>query len=80
MIFPLFQFRTGGHNDVIRGSFRKSYVVQTNGKIIERCLLMTTDPGDIVLDPPVEVVLLPMLLSSGEDAGLPLIRAVSRLP
>ncbi|HSW35925.1 MAG TPA: site-specific DNA-methyltransferase, partial [Candidatus Limnocylindrales bacterium] len=27
------------------------YVVQTNTKIIERCLLMTTDPGDLVLDP-----------------------------
>ncbi len=27
------------------------YVVQTNSKIIERCLLMSTDPGDIVLDP-----------------------------
>jgi adenine-specific DNA-methyltransferase len=27
------------------------YVVQTNEKVIERCLLMTTDPGDLVLDP-----------------------------
>ena len=27
------------------------YVVQTSTKIIERCLLMTTDPGDLVLDP-----------------------------
>ena len=27
------------------------YVVQTNRKIIERCLLMTTDPGDLVFDP-----------------------------
>jgi len=27
------------------------YVVQTATKIIERCLLMTTDPGDLVLDP-----------------------------
>ena len=27
------------------------YVVQTNVKIVERCLLMTTDPGDLVLDP-----------------------------
>lgn len=26
------------------------YVVQTNTKVIERCLLMTTDPGDLVLD------------------------------
>ena len=29
----------------------KMYVVQTNSKIIEKCLLMTTDPGDLVLDP-----------------------------
>ena len=29
----------------------KSYVVQTSEKVIERCLLMTTDPGDLVLDP-----------------------------
>jgi adenine-specific DNA-methyltransferase len=27
------------------------YVVQTNPRISERCLLMTTDPGDLVLDP-----------------------------
>jgi adenine-specific DNA-methyltransferase len=29
----------------------KVYVVQTNPKVIERCMLMTTDPGDLVLDP-----------------------------
>ena len=29
----------------------KLYVVQTLSKIIERCFLMTTDPGDLVLDP-----------------------------
>ena len=29
----------------------KIYVVQTNAKVIERCILMTTDPGDLVLDP-----------------------------
>jgi len=28
----------------------KSYIVQTAQKVIERCLLMTTDPGDLVLD------------------------------
>lgn len=27
------------------------YVVQTATKAVERCLLMTTDPGDLVLDP-----------------------------
>lgn len=29
----------------------KCYVVQTVNKVIERCILMTTDPGDLVLDP-----------------------------
>lgn len=29
----------------------KVYVVQTNTKIVQRCMLMTTDPGDLVLDP-----------------------------
>jgi len=29
----------------------KSYVVQTSSKVIERCLQMATDPGDLVLDP-----------------------------
>ncbi len=29
----------------------KSYVVQTASKVVQRCLLMTTDPGDLVLDP-----------------------------
>jgi len=29
----------------------KAYVVQTASKVIQRCLLMTTDPGDLVLDP-----------------------------
>jgi len=29
----------------------KKYVVETSTKVLERCLLMTTDPGDLVLDP-----------------------------
>jgi len=29
----------------------KIYVVQTVQKVVQRCLLMTTDPGDLVLDP-----------------------------
>jgi adenine-specific DNA-methyltransferase len=35
----------GGYSD------DKIYVVQTNRKIVQRCLLMATDPGDLVLDP-----------------------------
>ncbi|UQW77112.1 site-specific DNA-methyltransferase [Pseudomonas avellanae] len=39
--------------DTITGSFNedKVYVVQTNPEVIKRCILMTTDPGDLVLDP-----------------------------
>lgn len=33
-----------GQNDPV-------YVVQTNTEIVQRCILMTTDPGDLVLDP-----------------------------
>ena len=29
----------------------KVYVVQTNTRVIQRCILMATDPGDLVLDP-----------------------------
>ena len=34
----------GGVNDRV-------YVVQTNVEVVKRCILMTTDPGDLVLDP-----------------------------
>jgi adenine-specific DNA-methyltransferase len=39
--------------DTGSGNFtdEKVYVVQTNTKVIERCILMATDPGDLVLDP-----------------------------
>ncbi len=37
--------------DDTRGELSKSYVVQTSGKVIQRCMLMTSDPGDLVLDP-----------------------------
>jgi adenine-specific DNA-methyltransferase len=39
--------------DTLMGSFleEKAYVVQTNTKVVERCILMTTDPGDLVVDP-----------------------------
>ncbi|HLA68406.1 MAG TPA: site-specific DNA-methyltransferase, partial [Bacteroidota bacterium] len=35
----------------LTGAQHKVYVVQTNPRAIERCVLMTTDPGDLVLDP-----------------------------
>jgi adenine-specific DNA-methyltransferase len=30
---------------------QKIYAVQTSAKVVERCLLMATDPGDLALDP-----------------------------
>ncbi len=33
------------------GPSKRTYTVETGTRIIERCLLMTTDPGDLVLDP-----------------------------
>lgn len=49
---PTFSY-TNYWGDTGTGSFTedKVYVVQTGAKTIERCLLMTTDPGDLVLDP-----------------------------
>jgi len=49
MIFPYSNLWT----DTTTSGFAdpKVYVVQTNTKIIERCILMATDPGDLVLDP-----------------------------
>ena len=29
----------------------KRYVVETNPRVVQRCILMSTDPGDLVLDP-----------------------------
>jgi len=35
----------------IGGAPDRKYVVETTPRIIERCILMATDPGDLVLDP-----------------------------
>jgi adenine-specific DNA-methyltransferase len=37
--------------DSVQLGTARSYVVETSPKVIERCLLMATDPGDLVLDP-----------------------------
>ena len=37
--------------DDTQGASDKRYVVQTTEKAIQRCILMTTDPSDLVLDP-----------------------------
>ena len=33
------------------GSSDKIYIVQTMPKVVQRCMLLTTDPGDLVIDP-----------------------------
>lgn len=52
--FPYYPI-TNVWNDTSFGGFvgdqKRIYVVQTYTKVIERCLLMTTDPGDLVFDP-----------------------------
>jgi adenine-specific DNA-methyltransferase len=49
--FPVFPLHNNWSD--VGASFMadKLYVVQTTPKVIERCILMTTDPGDLVLDP-----------------------------
>lgn len=49
--FPVFPFSNNWTD--VGASFMadKVYVVQTVQRVLERCLLMTTDPGDLVLDP-----------------------------
>jgi adenine-specific DNA-methyltransferase len=48
-VFPISNHWT----DTVTSGFSESkvYVVQTNPKVLERLMLMTTDPGDLVLDP-----------------------------
>ena len=37
--------------DTAGGRSGKTYVVETQPKVVQRCILMTSDPGDLVLDP-----------------------------
>ena len=37
--------------DGLGGAANPVYVVQTNTEVVQRCMLMTTDPGDVVFDP-----------------------------
>ena len=65
---------TDSWEDTGSGGFTeaKIYAVQTNIKVIQRCVLMTTDPGDLVFDPTCgsgTTAYVP--LSSGDDAGSP---------
>jgi adenine-specific DNA-methyltransferase len=50
--FPYREFDNVWSDTAARGFFdQKVYVVQTGVQVIQRCLLMTSDPGDLVLDP-----------------------------
>ncbi|MBI1789597.1 MAG: site-specific DNA-methyltransferase [Acidobacteria bacterium] len=50
--FNVFPFNNTWEDTVVSGfGDPKVYVVQTVSKVIQRCILMTTDPGDLVLDP-----------------------------
>jgi adenine-specific DNA-methyltransferase len=49
--FPVYPLNASW--DDVGASFMadKTYVVQTSVKVVQRCLLMATDPGDLVIDP-----------------------------
>ncbi|MGM4892060.1 site-specific DNA-methyltransferase [Tardiphaga sp. 839_C3_N1_4] len=51
--FPAFPLANNWTDTVGQNQYGgdKVYVVQTATKIVERCILMATDPGDLVLDP-----------------------------
>lgn len=49
--FPAFAISNFWDDTTTGSGLDKVYVVQTNTRVIERCLLMCTDPGDLVLDP-----------------------------
>ena len=50
--FPVYLMDNVWNDTAISGFGRKKeYAVETSPKVIERCILMATDPGDLVLDP-----------------------------
>ncbi|QDU25894.1 Modification methylase DpnIIB [Anatilimnocola aggregata] len=50
--FPVFPLTNTWTDTAVSGfAEARAYVVQTSPLVIARCLLMTTDPGDLVLDP-----------------------------
>lgn len=50
--FPAFPLSNQWTDTTTAGfASNKQYVVETSTKVVERCILMTTDPGDLVLDP-----------------------------
>jgi very-short-patch-repair endonuclease/DNA modification methylase len=49
--FPFMPFASVWDDTIIGTFTEKVFVVQTATSVVERCVLMTTDPGDLVLDP-----------------------------
>jgi adenine-specific DNA-methyltransferase len=50
--YPVVEIDNVWNDTAISGFGRKKqYVVETSPKVIERCIAMTTDPGDLVFDP-----------------------------
>jgi adenine-specific DNA-methyltransferase len=50
--FPVYPINNSWTDTGVAGfASDKRYVVETSVKAVERCLLMTTDPGDLVFDP-----------------------------
>jgi adenine-specific DNA-methyltransferase len=49
--FPAFPLSNLWEDTQSGSGMDKVYVVQTNPKVVERCILMASDPGDLVLDP-----------------------------
>jgi hypothetical protein len=50
--FPLAPYTNIWDDTVVSGfGSAKLYAVQTSPKVVERCILMTTEPGDLVFDP-----------------------------
>jgi adenine-specific DNA-methyltransferase len=50
--FPAREITNAWADTVIAGFVSdKSYVVETSTKVVQRCVLMSSDPGDLVLDP-----------------------------
>ena len=50
--FPATAISDVWDDTVIAGfTSQKSYVVETSTKVVQRCILMATDPGDLIIDP-----------------------------
>lgn len=50
--FPVYPINNNWPDTGVAGfASDKRYIVETNTKVVDRCILMTTDPGDLVFDP-----------------------------